>query len=122
VLGDCFVARQDARDGEEAGLHDRVDAPSHAGLARDLVGVDHEQTQPLIDELLLHLARQLIPDLARRVGRVQQNDRSRGGVLEDVVAVEKAELVAGDEAGPPDEVRGADRARPEAQMRDRDGA
>ncbi len=29
---DGFLARQDAADGEEAGLHDRVDPVAHAGL------------------------------------------------------------------------------------------
>jgi hypothetical protein len=31
-----FVARQDAGDGEEAGLHDGVDAPAHVGFERHL--------------------------------------------------------------------------------------
>ena len=31
--GDGFFARQHAADGEEAGLHDGVDAAAHAGLA-----------------------------------------------------------------------------------------
>jgi hypothetical protein len=34
-LRDGLVAREHAGEGEEAGLHDRVDAPAHAGL-RDL--------------------------------------------------------------------------------------
>jgi hypothetical protein len=35
-LGDGFLARQDAGDGKEAGLHDGVDPPAHAGLPGDL--------------------------------------------------------------------------------------
>ena len=31
--GDGLVLRQDAGDGEEAGLHHGVDAPAHAGVA-----------------------------------------------------------------------------------------
>ena len=50
---------------EEAGLHDGVDAAAHARLAGHLVGVDHEEPEPLLDDLLLHLARQVVPDLVR---------------------------------------------------------
>ena len=36
-LLDGLLARQHAGDGEEAGLHDRVDAPAHAAGLGDLV-------------------------------------------------------------------------------------
>ena len=39
-LRDGLVAGQHAGDGEEAGLHDRVDAAAHAGLPGHRVGVD----------------------------------------------------------------------------------
>ena len=39
--GDGLFARQHAADGEEAGLHDGVDAAAHAGLLGDFVAVDH---------------------------------------------------------------------------------
>ena len=39
-VGDGLVPRQDAGDGEEAGLHDGVDAPAHAGALGDAVGID----------------------------------------------------------------------------------
>ena len=32
-------------DGEEAGLHDGVDAPAHAGLLRHFVSIDHVKAQ-----------------------------------------------------------------------------
>jgi hypothetical protein len=44
-----FVLRQDAGDGEEAGLHDGVDAPPHAGFERDLIGVDDPEPDALGD-------------------------------------------------------------------------
>ena len=40
-LLDGFFAGQHAADGEEAGLHDGVDARAHAGFARHRVAVDH---------------------------------------------------------------------------------
>jgi hypothetical protein len=46
-LRDGLVLRQDAGDGEEAGLHDGVDAPAHAGLLGDAVGVDTKNLSPL---------------------------------------------------------------------------
>ena len=64
------------REREEAGLHDRVDAPLQAGLARDAVGVDDEEAQLLLDDLLLDLARQLVPDRLGAVRRVQEERRA----------------------------------------------
>ena len=60
---DGFLARQHAGDREEAGLQDGVDPAAEAGVARDLRGVDHEQAQLLVDDLLLHRARQTVPRL-----------------------------------------------------------
>src|SRR5262245_64368826 len=53
------------------------------------VGVDAEEPDALLDHLLLHLARQLLPDLLGREGRVEQEHRARGGVLEDVDLVDR---------------------------------
>ena len=121
--GDRGLGRQRLRDREEAGLHDRVDAPLQARLARDAEGVDDEEAQLPRDDLLLHLAAGARP--RRRRGRRASSAGTRAPSargLEDVVAVDELELVAGDEAGAADEVRRADRPRPEAQVRDRDGA
>jgi hypothetical protein len=52
-LRDGFVARQHAADGEEAGLHDGVDARAHAGFARHLVAVDHVELDLLAQHLFL---------------------------------------------------------------------
>ena len=62
---DGFVARQNLRDREEADLHDGVHARSHAGVTRDLVGVDDVELRFLRDQLLLHLPRQVSPRLHR---------------------------------------------------------
>ena len=121
-LGDRLLARQDAGDREEAGLHDRVDAAAHAGLLGHVVGVDGVDLQLLVDDLVLDLARQVLPDLVLGVGRVQQEGAARHRVLEHVVALEEAELVAGHEVRLLDEVGGADGAGAEAQVGDRDGA
>ncbi len=78
-----------------------------------LVGVDGEEAELLLDDLLLHLARQVVPDRVRAVRRVEQEDGAGGGVLEHVDLVEELELVAGDEAGLLDQVGRADRPRAE---------
>ena len=51
--------RQHAADGEEAGLHDGVDAAAHAGIVGHLVAVDHVELELLVDDLPLHRARQV---------------------------------------------------------------
>ena len=71
--------RRGQRSGEleEAGLHHRVDAVAQAGLARDRVGVDDPELELLVDELLLDVARQVVPDLLGPVGAVEQEGRVR---------------------------------------------
>ena len=73
----------------------------------------------LVDQLLLHLARQPLPDLVGRVGRVQQEDRPVRRVLEHVDPFQELELMAGDEPGLRDQIGRPDRTRARAQVGDR---
>ena len=84
----------------------RVPMPA---LRRQCVGVDGEEAELLLDDLLLHLARQVVPDLVGREWGVQQERRARRRVLEHVDLVDELELVAGDEPGAIDEIRRSDR-------------
>ena len=112
-----LVEREHAREGEEARLQHGVDATAETGVAGDPGGVDDEQPQALLPDLPAHVRRQVLPDLVGR-GRVEEERGSLGGDAEDVDRVEQAELVAGDEPRPLDEVGRADRSWPEAQVRD----
>ena len=120
--GDGLFARQDAGDGEEAGLHDGVDAAAHAGDLGDLVAVDDVELQLLGDDLVLHGARQLVPDLVGIEGAVEQEGGAGFGELQHVDAFQEGELVAGHEIRLGDEVAGADRLGAEAQVGGGDGA
>ena len=72
--GDGLVRRQHAGDGEEADLHDRVDAPAHAAFARDLAGVDDVETRLLLDEPVAAPRREDVPRLSRaRTGVFSRN-------------------------------------------------
>ena len=64
-VADRLLARQNAGDGEEAGLQNGVGPRTQADLARDGGGVDDEQAQFLVDDRLLHRPRQSIPDSRR---------------------------------------------------------
>ena len=64
---DRLLGRQDAGDGEEAGLEDDVDPSGEADLAGDPAGVDRVHVDVLGEDLLLDRARQRIPHLIRRV-------------------------------------------------------
>ena len=121
-LGDRLFAGQDARDREEAGLHDRVDPAAHPEGLRDLVGVDDPDLDALLQDLLLHLEGQAVPRLGGPVRRVHEEDRARHGGVEHVVAVQELLLVARDEVRARDEVGRPDGLRPEAEVGDRDGA
>ena len=77
-LVDGLFARQNAGDGEEAGLHDGVDAPAHAGLLGHFVGVDDVEACSFLSMMSrLHFVRQVIPDFIRAVDAVEQEDRRR---------------------------------------------
>ena len=116
-FADGLVRRNDVGQLEEAGLHHRVDADAQFGLAGHLVGVDHVELQLLVDDLLLHFAGQVVPDLVRAVGAVQEERRPRQGHREHVDPLGELELVAGHEVRLVDEVRALDRPRAEADVR-----
>ena len=121
-LVDGVFARQDARDGKEAGLHDGVDAPAHAGGLGHLVGVDHEEAHFLIDDAFLGLARQVLPNFLGAIQAVEQEGSLWHGKPEHIEAFEEAKLVAGHKLRLADQVRGANGLWPEAQVRDGDAA
>ena len=69
-----FIARQHTADGKETGLHDGVDAAAHAGSFSHLVGIDHVELELLVNNTLLHLARQGVPDLIGTIDGIQQKN------------------------------------------------
>ncbi len=117
-LGDGLLARQDAADGEEGGLHDGVHAAAHAGLFGHIVAVDHVELELLLDDLLLDFHRQLVPDLIGPEQAVEQEDAAGLGIFEHLELLEEVELVAGHEVGLVgfDQVGGVDRLGAEAQV------
>ena len=117
-LLDGLLARQHAGQGEEAGLHDGVDARAHAGGLGDREGVDHVELQLLLDQGLLGGPGKLVPDFVRAVVRVEQERAAGHQVLEHVVAVQEDRLMAGDEIGLAHQVDRANRLGPEPQVRD----
>ena len=114
--GDGLVLGQHAADGEEARLHNRIDAHAQIQLRSQGVGVDVVELQLLALDLLLDHPGQLLPDLLRRVGRVEQNRRALFGQGQHVVAAQEAELMDGHKVGLTDEVGALDGFRPKAQM------
>ena len=92
--------RQHPADREEAGLHDGIDAAAHPRLARHLVRIDDEKAQLAVEDLLLHLARQMIPHLLGRIRRVEKERRTAIGRRQHIHPFEERELMASDEAGP----------------------
>src|SRR5205085_4114106 len=99
-----------------------VDAHAHAGLFGDRHRVNDVQLEPLVDDRLLHRARQVFPDLFDAVRRVEQEGRAFVGEFQHVVAFEEVELVTGDEAGATNQVGALYWARPEAQVRNGHGS
>ena len=75
---DCFtaaiasVAIHHVDQGEEAGLHHRVDPARHAQIVGDPGRVDREHLELPLDDLALNRRRQMAPDLVGRIRGVQQ--------------------------------------------------
>ena len=112
-----LVARQHLGNGEEAGLHDGVDARTHAIVAGHLLGIDAVDLQLSGDNLFLHRARHTIPGIFRfmRAG-VEQHHRARRGPLKHIAAIEEVELMAADEVGRLHQIGRADRIGTKAQV------
>ena len=105
----CLVTRQYLGNGKEADLHDRVHATAHARIASDFVGVDDVELGFLGNELLLHDAGQVVPDLFRTEGTVEQESAARDERSEHVIAFQEYPLMTGYEVGLRNEIGGTDR-------------
>src|SRR5690242_7753613 len=112
-----LVTRQHATDREEAGLHNRVDTPAHAGLTRDTVRVNDIEPQALLKNCPLDLDRQARPYLARAKGAIQQEDAAVIRLFEDIQPLQEGKLMAGDKVGLVDQIRRLDGVWAKAQMR-----
>ena len=104
------------REMEETGLEDRVHPRPQPDPSCHLRGIDDVEVQFLVDDLLLDLAWKLIPDFVRSVGAVQQERSSRDRRAKHIKLVEKAEFVAGDEIGVPDQIGCPNRGLAETEM------
>ena len=118
--GDGLVAREHARDREEAGLHDRIDAARHAGFDGDPVGIDHEEPDAFANQILLHRRGAARPRLASGPnGTVDEEHRAVRRLAQQVDPIEELKLMAGDELRALHEVGGTDRPRTEPEVRRR---
>ena len=121
-LGDRLILRQDTTDGKETGLHDGVDAYTHAGLFGDLICIDGVQLELLLDDLFLNLSREVVPYLARLEWRCDQQRGAFGGFSEHIVTLKEDELMNGHEVGLVDLVGGLNRAGTKAKVGNRASA
>ena len=118
---DCLFLADDAGDGEEGGLHDHVDAGAQAEGQAEFDRIDDVELDLLLDQLLLHQGGQVIPDLVLGEGGGQEEGAARLQVGQHVVGVEEGRVVAGDEVGLVDQVRGDDLVLAETQVRNGHG-
>ncbi len=117
--GDGLVSREDARNREEAGLHDRVDPARHASLDRDPVAIDHEEADLFSNQIFLHAARQLIPDRFWAERAVDEQHRAVDRLAQQVDPIEELKLMARNELRPLHEIGRANWTGTEAEVRGR---
>ena len=116
---DRLLCRQHAGDGEETGLHHRVDAAAHPCIARHLVAVDDKELRALLNQLRCTFSGRSIPHAIGSKRRVQQERSARREVSQNVTCFEKKRLMAGNEVCFRDEVGRPNWPRTKSQMRDR---
>ena len=121
-LLDGLLAGQNAGQCEEAGLHDGVDPPAHLRFAGHLDGINNVELQLLVDDRVLHLPRDFVPDFLGPVRAVQQKSGTRLGDAQHVDSFQEVELMTRYEARLLDKVRRVDRARARTHVGDGDGA
>ena len=120
---DRLLARHHPGQGEKASLQDGVGARSETKLRCDLRCIDHVKFQPLDDDLLLHFAWQLAPDLVRSEGAIEQQRGAFGSRRRACrILNRKSNLCTPMKLADFSKIRCMDRFRPEPQMRDRVGA
>jgi hypothetical protein len=83
---------------KKARLQDGIDLGAEPGVAGHPRGVDDEQTETLVDDLLLHGAREMIPGLFGLVRAVKQEGGAGSGEPKYIDAIKETELMAGDKA------------------------
>src|SRR5580700_7524908 len=108
------------RDGKEAHLQNGVHAAAHAGVAGDLIRVNHVKPGAPGNDLFLHGAWEAAPNFIRAKGTVQQERSAGNERTQHVVTFEEYPLVAGDKVGAGYQIAGSNRLRPESQVRNGD--
>src|SRR6185295_11778099 len=112
-----LVARQHAADGEEARLHDGVDAIAHPRFFGDRICIDREDLDVLVNDRLLNSSRQMFPNVRSLVRTVQEQSRAVYGRAEHRITFYEVELMNGDEVCALNQVGALDWLRSKAQVR-----
>ena len=115
---DRFLFGKHSADGEEAGLHDRIDAAAHARIAPHGIAVDHVEFQLLGNDLLLNVAWEVVPNFVWSIRAIEQKRGARHGRVQHVQPFQEGKLMASDKVRLVHKVAGANRFRTEPQVRD----
>ena len=114
---DGFVAGQNARQREVAGLHNRIDAATHARLFGDFDSVDRIQFQVLLDNFFLNFDRQVVPNFFRFERSVQQKHGAVFRLRQHVDFFQEREVVARNKVRFVNQIRSIDDVVRETQVR-----
>src|SRR6185436_6621838 len=111
-----FVRREHTANRKEAGLHDRIDAIAKLFFFGHRVGINRINLDLFADDLFLDRKRKLLPNLLGWIRTVQQQRCSINGRSQDVIRVNKSELMNGNEVCPLDQIGAADGTVAKAKM------
>jgi hypothetical protein len=118
---DCLLSRENAGDGEEAGLHDGVYLPGHAALPGYPVGVNHVEAEAFLDDFPLDVGEQTVPYFLGPVRRVEKERAPRQCGFQHIVPPQENRLVARYELSLTYKIGRANRFWSESQVRHCDG-
>ena len=99
---DCFILRQNARNREEACLHNRVHSTPHSRLLSNGITVNDVEVQFFSNNLFLCDPRQFTPHFVSGVLTVQKEGSAFDQLVHDIVLLQEQPLMT------PDKVRFVD--------------
>ena len=86
-MRDRLVTWQHAGQSEEAGLKHSIGVAFESDIQRDLRRIDHEESEPLVDDLLLDRVGQTIPDCIGTVGAIKEESGAHAGEPQHILAL-----------------------------------
>ena len=113
---DCLLGRNDVREFEESGLHDRIDTAAHADFFCELNAIDVVELHMMLSNGILHFCREFLLHLFEGPRRVEQECSAVTDAFRNRITGNIGGVMASDKVRLVDQIRALDRLLAKAQM------